>query len=48
MSANLDQYAVNKDGTRFLIRRPDQAAMDALNYLNVIINWPGLLKNDRE
>ena len=45
VNTGLDQYAVNKDGTRFLIRRPDQAAMAALNYLNVIINWPGLLKN---
>ncbi len=26
----------------------DQAAAASLNYLNVIINWPGLLKNDRE
>ena len=47
VNTGFDQYAVNKDGTRFLIRRPDQAAMAALNYLNVIINWPGLLKESK-
>jgi hypothetical protein len=39
----VDQYRVNPDGTRFLLRRPDEAAA-ALDSMEVIVNWPGLLK----
>lgn len=40
----LDQYRVNANGTRFLVRRSDSAASAASNQLDVIVNWPGLLK----
>ena len=41
MSPNIDQYAPNANGTRFLLRRP-QAADDTAQ-LNVIVNWPSLV-----
>ena len=44
VATGTDQYAVNKDGTRFLVRRPDESDEGALNHLDVIVNWPGLLK----
>jgi eukaryotic-like serine/threonine-protein kinase len=40
----LDQYRVNADGTRFLVRRSDPGASAASNQLDVIVNWPGLLR----
>lgn len=43
VNSGVDQYRVNPDGTRFLLRRSDEAA-SALDYLEVIVNWPGLLK----
>lgn len=39
----LDQYAVNHDGTRFLVRRPDQSDVGSLDRLHVIVSWPRLL-----
>jgi Tol biopolymer transport system component len=39
-----DQYAVNRDGTRFLVRRPDDVGRLMQNQVYVIINWPALLK----
>jgi hypothetical protein len=39
-----DQFAVNRDGTRFLIRRLDDRETMMQNRLQVIVNWPGLLK----
>ena len=44
VSPGLDQYRVNADGSRFLLRRSDQSSSAALNQLDVIVNWPGLLK----
>ena len=44
VSTALDQYRVNAEGTRFLVRRSDQSSSAALNQLDVIVNWPGLLK----
>ena len=43
VATGLDQYRVNADGARFQLRRPDSSAA-ALNRLDVIVNWPGLLK----
>ena len=43
VTPGVDQYRVSKDGTRFLFRRPDEAAAASLNHLNVIVNWPALL-----
>jgi hypothetical protein len=41
---NLDQFAVSRDGTRFLLRRPESGA--ATEDIRVIVNWPALLKGD--
>jgi Tol biopolymer transport system component len=46
VQVGIDQFAVNKDGTRFLVRRPDEATDASLNQLHVIVNWPGLLKSE--
>jgi hypothetical protein len=40
-TTNIDQYAPNRDGTRFLLRRP--RGNDGLDRLEVIVNWPALL-----
>jgi hypothetical protein len=42
VSGAIDQYAVNADGSRFLLRRP-QSTIGA-EQLNVIVNWPALLR----
>jgi Tol biopolymer transport system component len=41
MTSNIDQYAPNADGTRFLLRRPRGIAGGV--ELQVIVNWPTLL-----
>ena len=41
VNAGIDQYAVGRDGTRFLLRRKAETA--PANQLQVIVNWPGLL-----
>ena len=41
-SANIDQYAPNADGTKFLFRR--RRTTEGVDKLNVIVNWPALLK----
>jgi hypothetical protein len=43
VATGVDQYAVSRDGKRFLIRRADEAAGDDQNQIHVIVNWPGLL-----
>jgi len=43
VSTVVDQYRVSPDGSRFLLRRPDETAA-ALDSLEVIVNWPGLLE----
>ena len=40
----LDQLAVNRDGTRFIIRVPEQVNDEVSRTLHVIVNWPSLLK----
>jgi hypothetical protein len=37
-----DQFAVNKDGSRFLLRRPIETSTS--NQLHVVVNWPALLR----
>jgi Tol biopolymer transport system component len=46
MVANMDQYAPNSAGTRFLLRRPRGSAGGV--ELHVIANWPTLLKTAGE
>ncbi len=41
MTQNIDQYAPNANGTRFLLRRPVDGASSS--DLQVIVNWPTLL-----
>jgi serine/threonine protein kinase len=41
-TTNIDQYAPNADGTRFLLRRP--RGSDSVQQLEVIANWPALVK----
>lgn len=38
---NLDHYAVASNGQRFVVRVPLAGAQ---SFLNVIVNWPALLK----
>lgn len=40
-SANIDQYAPNADGTKFLFRR--RRTTEGVDRLNVIVNWQALL-----
>ena len=42
VNAGIDQYAVNRDGTRFLLRRVAETA--PANQLQLIVNWPELVK----
>ena len=42
VTLNLDQFAVSRDGQRFLIRRPEEAV--AKDEIRIIVNWPELLK----
>ena len=42
VSLNLDQYAVGREGKRFLIRRPEDTI--ARDEIQIIVNWPELLK----
>jgi dipeptidyl aminopeptidase/acylaminoacyl peptidase len=44
VQVGLDQYAVNRDGTRFLVRRPEEGYAEPLRRIDVIVNWPALLK----
>jgi eukaryotic-like serine/threonine-protein kinase len=46
MTANMDQYAPNDAGTRFLLRRPRGTAGGV--ELHVIVNWPTLLNTAGE
>jgi Tol biopolymer transport system component len=41
-TTNIDQFAPNADGTRFLLRRPQRG--DVIEQLEVIANWPALVK----
>jgi Tol biopolymer transport system component len=41
-TTNIDQFAPNADGTRFLLRRPQRG--DVAEQLDVIANWPALVK----
>jgi eukaryotic-like serine/threonine-protein kinase len=45
VSGTLDQFAVSKDGKRFLVRRPDALQGHSLDELQVIVNWPQLLSS---
>jgi Tol biopolymer transport system component len=40
----LDQFAVSADGKRFLVRRPVETRSALRQQVEVIVNWPGLLK----
>jgi hypothetical protein len=42
VSPLVDQYAVTRDGQRFIIMKP--IANTAPTGLTVVVNWPGLLK----
>ena len=42
VTLNLDQFAVGRDGQRFLIRRPEETV--AKDEIRIIVNWPELLK----
>ena len=41
-TTNVDQYAINADGTKFLLRRP--VGEDFVDRLEVIANWPALVQ----
>ena len=45
VTLNLDQFAVSRDGQRFLIRRPEENV--AKDEIRIIVNWPELLRNTR-
>ena len=42
VALNVDQYAVSRDGKRFLLRRPEVAT--GREEIQLIVNWPELLK----
>ena len=42
VAMNLDQYAVGRDGSRFLVRRPEETVIK--DEIRVIVNWPALLE----
>jgi hypothetical protein len=39
---NVDQYAVSRDGKRFVLRRPEVTT--EREEIQLIVNWPRLLK----
>jgi hypothetical protein len=43
VALNVDQYAVSRDGKRFLLRRPEVKA--GREEIQLIVNWPKLLKS---
>jgi Tol biopolymer transport system component len=43
VALNVDQYAVSRDGKRFLLRRPEVKA--TREEIQLIVNWPKLLKS---
>ena len=42
VALNVDQYAVSRDGKRFLLRRPEIAT--EREEIQLIVNWPSMLK----
>ena len=42
VALNIDQFAVSRDGKRFLLRRPEVAT--DREEIQLIVNWPELLK----
>jgi len=47
VSLGVDQYAVSRDGKRFLLRRPQEQA-STREEIQIIVNWPALLNKPQE